>query len=379
MKISYITPYDASDIHNWSGLGYYIAKSFENQCVDIDYIGSLHIQTENILKLKRWGYKQFVGKDFDILRKPRVIKKFTKQIIDRLKPDTDIIFSPGSGPIAFLETNKPKIFYTDATFAGMVGFYNSFSNLSSETIKHGNQLEQQALDTCSLAIYSSEWAAKTAIDLYNADRAKIKIVPFGANIECNRTYQDIDNIIQSRSVNECNLLFMGVDWERKGGNIALNIAKELNDAGLKTTLFIVGLNEVPIDFLPDFAINLGFISKSNAEGVQQINELFTKSHFLLVPSVAEAYGLVFCEANSFGLPAISHKVGGITTIIRDDVNGKTFLSGTEVSIWSNYIMEVFTNKNRYRDMCLSSFNEYQYRLNWDVAGKTIINLLKELV
>jgi glycosyltransferase involved in cell wall biosynthesis len=277
-----------------------------------------------------------------------------------------------------LKTKKPKVFYTDATFAGMLGFYDSFSNLCGETIKHGNYLEQKALESSNLAIYSSEWAAKTAIDNYYVNPNKIKVVPFGANIDCNRKIDDIKNIIDNRSANNLNLLFLGVDWYRKGGDFAVKISKELNNLGLKTTLHIAGIRKLPFDNLPDYIVNHGFISKSSEEGKNKINDLFSKSHFLLVPSIAEAYGLVFCEANSFGLPSLSTNVGGIPTIIKDDINGKKFSINSDVSEWCNYISNSFIDKEKYNSMCMSSFGEYENRLNWSVAGKTIIKLLNEI-
>lgn len=80
----------------------------------------------------------------------------------------------------------------------MVDFYPNYTNLSASTIVNGNKLEQLALDRCSLAVYSSEWAAESAIRNYNVHPDKVKVIPFGANLECSRSYSDIQNIIRNR-------------------------------------------------------------------------------------------------------------------------------------------------------------------------------------
>ena len=134
MKISYVTIYNALDIHNWSGLGYSIAKTLENQNAELDYIGNLQTRINSVLKFKQRVYKKFSKKIFDINREPFIAKQYAEQVKLYLNPETDIIFSPGSIPIALLKTAKPKVFYTDATFAGILGFYDSFSNLCAETI-----------------------------------------------------------------------------------------------------------------------------------------------------------------------------------------------------------------------------------------------------
>lgn len=378
MKISYVTTYDALDIHNWSGLGYSIAKMLENQNADIDYIGNLQTQLNLSLKLKQRAYRRFSKKKFDISREPFIAKQYAKQVQMKLNSTSDIVFSPGSIPIALLETKKPKVFYTDATFAGMLGFYDSFSNLCSETIKHGNYLEKVALETSDLIIYSSDWAAKTAIDNYSIDPNKIKVVPFGANMICKRNLNDIKEIINNRSSDTLNLLFMGVDWIRKGGDFAVNITKELNNLGIKTILHIVGIKKLPFENIPNFIVNHGYISKNSKEGVNKIEQLFINSHFLVLPSLADCTPIVYPEANSYALPCISTNVGGIPTIIRDDINGKMFSLKSDITEWSNYILNLFADKAKYKALCMSSFGEYENRLNWNVAGKTIMNLMKEL-
>lgn len=378
MKISYVTTYDAMDIHNWSGNGYSIAKMLENQSADIHYIGNLRREKDVLLKIKEKYYRRFSEKAFHIDREPNVIKRYAQQVQTKMKINTDIVFSPGSIPIALLKTRKPKVFYTDATFAGMLGFYDCYSNLCSETIKHGNYFEQMALESSKLVIYSSDWAAKTAIDNYNINPDKIKVVPFGANNKSNCDLEEIKNIISNRSLDSINLLFLGVEWKRKGGDFAVRIARELNILGIKTTLHIVGIREIPLENIPEFVVNHGFISKATDEGNKRINELLSKSHFLLVPSIAEAFGIVFCEASSFGLPSITTNIGGIPTVIRNDINGKMFSLNDDVKDWCDYIATIFTDKAKYNSLCLSAFGEYEDRLNWNVAGKTIMKLLKKI-
>jgi hypothetical protein len=72
-------------------------------------------------------------------------------------------------------------------------------------------------------------------------------------------------------------------------------------------------------------------------------------------------------------------VGGIPTIIKDDVNGKVFSKEANIANYCTYISNLFSNYSEYKHLALSSFNEYQCRLNWSVAGKTVKNLLTELV
>lgn len=378
MKISYVTSYDAENIHNWSGLGFNIAQALKQQGNNLDFIGNLESRANAIIRLKSMCYNRIIKRPFHIEREPYIAQQYAKQILSRLKKDTDILFSPGTIPISLLESNKLKVFYTDATFAGMIGFYDSFSNLSKETIRHGNYLEQAALDSANLAIYSSDWAAQTAIKYYNVNPEKIKVVPFGANLDSIKTYREVQSIISTRSLTECHLLFLGVDWKRKGGDMALRIADKLNSLGIKTILHIAGIKDFPYKKVPQYVINHGFISKSTQAGKDKIESLLSMCHFLILPTKADCTPVVYSEANSFGLPCISTNVGGISTIIKDELNGKTFSLYDTENTYSEYISSIFCDKTRYNDLCCSSFNEFETRLNWSVAGKSITNLLHQL-
>ncbi|TLV00780.1 glycosyltransferase family 4 protein [Dyadobacter luticola] len=377
MNISYVTTYNANDIHNWSGLGYMIAKALEGQNNHIDYIGNL-TSSPNIEMYLRKLYFKVLGKDFDFGREIHTAQQYARQISPRIKANTDVIFSPGTIPVSLLETNKPKVFYTDATLAGMIGFYKYLSNLSSVSIKHGNFLEQSALDSCQLAIYSSDWAANTAIKHYGTNPEKVKVVPFGSNLDSEKSIDDIKLLISQKSRQECHLLFLAVDWERKGGDLALQITRSLNEQGVKTILHIVGIKELPFDKIHPFVRTHGFVSKASKEGKDLMNELIEKSHFLILPTRADCTPVVFSEANSFGLPCITTEVGGIPTIIRDGINGRAFSLNAAPESYAEYIESIFSDWNLYADLALSSFNEYESRLNWNVAGKTITRLMADL-
>lgn len=384
MKIAYATVYDARSLkgsNEWSGLGYYISKSLKSQGLHLDYLGPLKEKAvfRMAQKLKRRYYKIFQSchyeKDSDLL----VLKDYAHQISKKLAAtNADVVFSATLRPIVYLDCNQPIVFWADATCAGLLDFYPQYDNLCQESFESWHTMERLALEKCELAIYASDWAAKTAIDYYGADPAKVKVVPFGANIDSFRTLDEVKNLIEGRSSNRCKLLFLGVDWYRKGGDIALKVAEKLNNLGLDTELTVVGCKPVVEGTLPSFVKPLGFISKSTIAGKEKIEQLIAESHFLILPSRAECYGVVFCEANSFGVPCISREVGGIPTIIKPNVNGNLFDLNASVSEYCDYIYGLFSNYNDYKKLALSTFNEYESRLNWTVSGKKVKELLNKI-
>jgi glycosyltransferase involved in cell wall biosynthesis len=379
MQIGYVTTYDASDIRNWSGSGHYIARSLEQQGLSLDYFGPLNRDLKFLFLAKKLFFQTLFRQRHFVQIEPRILRSYARQVERSLGSSShiDVVFSPGTIPIAALESEKPIVFWSDAVFGGMLDFYSTFSGLTEASVRNGHEMETQALSRCRLAIYSSEWAANQAIEKYSADKAKVKVVPFGANINCDRSWNDIKEVVARRPTDRCRLLFNGVEWFRKGGDIALEIATRLKEQGLRVELAIVGCK--PPVKVPEFVTVYGFISKRNSRGVRMLNELYARSHFLLLPSRAETFGVVFAEASSFGLPSISRNVGGIPAAIRNDMNGWIFPVDADISEYCSYISNLMLNPKLYADLALRTFNEYETRLNWRVAGKAVKTLLAEFV
>jgi glycosyltransferase involved in cell wall biosynthesis len=290
----------------------------------------------------------------------------------------DLVFSPGTLPISYLESKAPIVFWTDATVAGLVDFYPSWYGLCDESLRDAHLMEQAALSNCRLAIYTSDWAAETAIRNYHVNESKVKVVPFGANVEGTRDLKDIETFLAEKPRDVCKLLFVGTDWYRKGGDIAVDVAKSLNVMGLKTELTVLGCRVEGI--VPDFVSSRGFISKKTSEGRTLIDRLFAESHFLLLPSRADCVPVVIAEAASFGVPVVASSVGGIRTAVRDDTNGYVLPSLTDFTPQAcSLILSSMENCGRYRQLAINSFGQYRERLNWQTAGARIHELLESIL
>ncbi len=376
MHVAYLTSYDASDVRNWSGLGFHIQNALSMSGAQITPIGNLKARYNLLTAAKRTMYRRLRSQTYFAEREPFVLRHFASQVAHRLSSlDCDAVFSPGSLPIAYLRAEKPVYFWADATFAGMVGFYPEFSGLCAESMRNGNEAEQRALTNCRLAFFASEWAAATARNNYDVDPAKVIVIPFGANIECSRDIDDIRRLVSAKDTGTCKLLFLGVEWRRKGGDLSVRVADLLNRQGIRTELHVAGC--VPPGEMPDFVKLHGFVSKSTAEGRALLEELFRESHFLILPSRAECYGLVFAEASSFGLPSLATEVGGIPTVVHNGKNGQLFSLTDDPVKYCEFISRVLSSSPVYEDLCLSSFKEYVERLNWTVAGKRVYDLVKK--
>jgi glycosyltransferase involved in cell wall biosynthesis len=361
-----------------------MSKSFLQAGIEVEFIDNLKSLSNKpfLFRLRNFIYNNLLKEKFgtyDSFYEPRNLKHIARQVKKRINKTTGgIVFSPGSIAVSYLNINKPIVIWTDATFAVMHNYYEELSFLNKRTIRNCHLYEKKALKKSSLAIFSSEWAAKSSTEDYGTNPKKVKIIPYGANINSTRSINDIIGYNRNKSRKICKLLFVGKDWKRKGAEAAINVAKELNKQNIRTELTILGCHSPLEACLPDYIYTVGFVDKSKKDGELLINNLYSESHFFILPTIAECTPVVFSEANSFGLPVITTNTGGISSVIKNDINGKMFTPDMEISSWALYISKFFKDFGKYEAYSLSSFNEYITTLNWPVSIDKCTRYMKNL-
>jgi glycosyltransferase involved in cell wall biosynthesis len=377
--LAYVTTYDSTDPTLWAGTGYYIARALERQGFTLLRIGPLRERQRHWNKLRQVLYQRLLGRALHRDREPAVLDGFADQITAAIAlRDVRAIVSPGAVPIANLKTNLPIVVWADATYGGIVDFYRWEAPPSARSRRLGNAMEQRALDACAAVVFASDWAADSARQLYHIPDSKLHVIPYGANIVQAPDPSAIDAAIDARPQDRCRLLFIGTGWQRKGGDVAIQVAQKLVAAGLPTDLAIVSADAPDPSELPPVARRVAFIDKRTSQGQTAFADLLSSSHFLLHPARADALGIVLAEASAFGVPSITTQVGGIPTLIRDGVNGRLF-TPDDPDAMAHAIQNLMRDPVAYRALCRSAHAEYQRRLNWDVAGARMKSLLDRLI
>ena len=378
MRIAYVTSYDAKDPLNWSGLGTSIARAIERQGIEVHYVGPLREAWGPWFKAKHAFHKFVLKRSYAREREPRIVRGYARQIraqIDR--QNIDAVVSPGTIPVSLLECPQPIVQWADATFAALIPYYPSCRDLSAGSIRMGLELERQAVHRLAMNVFASKWAADSAIRDYGADPGRVRVIPFGANLEEPPSREEVESMIASRSTDNCNILFIGIDYHRKGGEVATEATRILNELGIPAELQVVGTD--PPQPVPPYVKPLGFIKKFTPEGKATMRRLLADAHFLMLPSHAEAYGLAPCEANAFGVPAAVCATGGLTEIVREGLNGFALPPGTTGEAYARRISEIHRDPDGYRALCHRSRQEYEQRLNWDAAGRAFKAILEEVL
>ena len=346
-----------------------ISKTLTNLGAQIHHVGGLSDKPFPILPhfgVKRRLHSLMGNKTYYFWMEPLILRHYANQVEQKLnRIDYDIALTTENIlPVAELNLSKPLVLWLDATLASLTGFYPYMSDLCQENKRHIQNAEQKTLEKASLVMFTSDWAAEEAIRYYGIPEAKVHVVPWGPNLTCPLTATEVYANITLKPDTVCKLLFIGVNWERKGGPTILKITRMLKERGLPVKLTIVGCNPEMAE--PGVTI-IPFLDKNTPDGLAHLHQLLKESHFFVLPTMADCSPHVLIEANSFGLPCLASRVGGISTIIQDDVNGKSFALQHNEKDYCDFIFENWQDKVTYQKLCRRAYEEYQNRLTWEVG------------
>ena len=297
-------------------------------------------------------------------RESRIVERYLNG-----REDIDFVFCAAkSGSIAYLKTDKKIVYLTDATFGSMCDYYDYMSNLSPTTVRSGNEIEKRAIENSSVIICASEWARESVIKTYGASGDKVFVIPFGANIA--------DDPAISNSPDSFNLLFCGVEWARKGGTLAVESFRELKKENKNCKLYLVGC-EPQCDVNDEDIIKVGFLNKNIPEQKKRLDDIYANASCLLLPTVAEAAGIVFAEASAHGIPSITHSTGGVGTYVIDGVNGFKLPLGSSAVDFARTVAKIADDPELYERLRAGCLELYKTRFNWDSWLQSLSSILEE--
>lgn len=377
MKVGFAARLSPLDKRTWSGTSYYTYQEIKkyNEVKIFQFKWPWYLR-EWLTAQKSWNrklYKKSTSVEF--LR--AYAKYFSKQLEKELrKRPVDILFvSASSQLIAYLKTDIPIIYMTDATFQQLQGYYSSFSNLATYNVNQGIELDRRAFANATHCMLASAWNKQSAMNDYKIAAEKISVVNLGANLDSIPAATDLS----LTTTGELRLLFLGVEWERKGGDIVLESFRILQSRGVKVHLHIIGCVP-PHDLSKETAITIiPFLDKNKAEDFQQLHSIFLSTDVLFLPTRAECAGVVFSEAAAYGIPSLATDTGGVSDYVKEGVNGFLLTKEAAALDYADLLQRLSSHPEQLQELKRSSRRHYEQQLNWQLWGQQFQGLAKRLL
>lgn len=365
MRIGFISNRDPNDIKSWSGTFYFLFNTLalRHEMSWVNAKDSIILQL--YLKILYFFYKKVLKRNIAPEHTLFYSKVKALSLSRKLrKINFDYLFAPvGCQIFAFLKTNIPIIYLSDANFAAIKDYYPEYTGLPIWNAVHGNILENLALKKSWKIIFCSEWARQSALNSYHTSIRKTSVISLGANLP--NTLLNSISKKRTKINSAINLLFLGVDYNRKGGSIAVKTVKEIINRGHICRLFIVGCSPVATECKNQDIEIIGFLNKHKPEEAEKLKKIIHNSDFLILPTRAECAGIVFCEASAFGLPIVTYDTGGISNYVENNINGYRLPMDADEIQFADKILELY-QPDIYENLKRTSQLKYENELNWTV-------------
>ena len=383
MRIGIVHRSNVAEVRALSGIPYFMVKALQEHVGEVVYLGpdesllTSGIETAGRI-LNRISYttvNRHISSDHHRVLSNRLAHTLGPRVV---QSGCDVIFAPvASAEIAYLSVDIPIIYYSDATWANIVDYYPGCSSLFQFVRTEGDRIEAAAIGKADALIFPSMWAATAAIEHYKVDSRKVHYIPCGANFE----QADIpprEAALQHSLDNGIDLLWIGVDWERKGGSIAYDCLMELLNQGVDARLVVCGCIPPKQYRHPKMEV-IPFLSKRDPAQRRRLSQLFLDATFFLFPTMAEAFGIVLCEASAHGLPSLVRDTGGVGGALTDGENGYLMPPDTTGIQYADKIRQITANRAVYDGLVQASRKPYEDKLNWDAWGHAVKPIFEQVI
>lgn len=360
-----------TDRKAWSGSIFKLREGIENAGYEVKWICSRpsaikKFFCKNLAKLRYRHIKINYNREYNRL--------CARSICPEDFEGCDYLFVPCNGCLLpYLPPQLPVIFYTDATHRLLVGYYWR-KELTNKVIEHGERCEQAGIFRATLNLRSSRWAANSVVNDYGFPPERTYVLEFGANIDDSDLTPNTATYTSGETVN---ILFSGVEWKRKGGDVAVETVRLLNEWGIKARLVIAGIRKLPEPYegLP-YIDYVGFLDKNHPEEYRRYVQLWQETHLFLLPTRAECAGIVFCEASAYGVPIFTYDTGGTGDYVIDGVNGYKLPTTASAADFAACIKQ-HLNTTSLHTLHEGGLRLYKEKLNWAAWGRRFREIMQE--
>ncbi len=372
MRILYAAMYhDPEDITAASSLDYYLYQSLLSNFGNVEVAGPFRTTGWLAERVLRRAHSRITGKKY-LKWNLKSITLASRNIrtLDRAsKPD--IIFTIQPSTIAFYRGSTPTVFVTDLSFPAWQEHGANFGKIPLFAM---TMMERRAVLRSARVIVFSEWGKRELIERHGAKPQQIEILPMPSAIPFEAVPERVDILNWKKLTEPLRILLVGREFHRKGVDIAAEVVALLNERGTPAELTVCGAEgpEAP------FVNYVGLFNKSDFGQLRQYTELYRHSHLLLHPARFEPAGIVPSEAAAFGTPTITNDTGGLATTVADGVSGIVLPKNSPPTAYTQTILDLIGDPDRYYALCTSSRLRYEKELNWLSVGEQVALILRQV-
>lgn len=254
----------------------------------------------------------------------------------------------------------PHFMYTDMTIAQARRAQRfKISELSDDALDEAEAIQRKRIDEAEHIFCLSQWCADSLIEDCGAAPDKVTVVYAGSNLNLPAGVQ------QERSEHE--ILFVGIDWERKGGSLLLEAFRHVREAIPDAVLTIVG--STPKTDQPGVNVE-GFLSKRAPESHHRLAKCYLRATCFCLPTLFDPFPFAILEAASVGLASVAIDNGSRREAVVDGETGLLIRDADPAQL-AEALIWMLSNPDQAYAMGAAARARVTTRFTWDAVVERI--------
>lgn len=235
-----------------------------------------------------------------------------------------------------------------------------WQNISSKVLNIRVERQNEYYHSCSGIFVMGQWLANYLINEMGVSPERIHVVGAGADV-------DVTKYSPDRKGNK--FLFVGRDFERKGGSLIIEAFRKIRSEGnVAVELYIVG----PKESHKYDAENIFFVGELNKA---ELHKYYNMCDVFCMPSYIEPFGKVYVEALCFGMPVLARNRFAAPDFIIDGMNGY-LIEGEDTTLLAEKMKDLLINSD-IKEYVYSHVQEYQKEYSWDNVASKISKVIEK--
>jgi starch synthase len=244
--------------------------------------------------------------------------------------------------------NKVDVYtYQDGTNIDFIksGFAPNALIQDKSLVNQTFNFEKDVAHSAKCVLTTSNYLRDRIIEDFGVDEENVVSIGCGINFEMPN-----ESILKNKDYDRKEILFIGKEFDRKGGNLLVNAFKKVKRKYPEAILHIVGPEKLPNSIREISGVQYhGFLNTNTLEGKKVMDALFQSATIFCLPSLYEPFGIAPLEAMSYGIPAIVTDRWALKENIQDNITGYHVPLGEAEQI-SEKIILAWENLNDLKEM-----------------------------
>jgi glycosyltransferase involved in cell wall biosynthesis len=368
--------YDPFDRRTWSGISYFLFGELQRR-------GALHrafgVEVPKFRKFllmarefhpntKLWRYQYYAS--------PRYRNELTKEVRKRLLPsdsDHDVLQIGAMYDVPRLMAGRCRCFsYHDGNMALAARSPYQHLRLSRRRLEAGLAFERAVYGRIDRIFTMSEFLRRSFLEDYGVPAERVSAIGAGVNLDA------MPEAVPDRRYDTKAVLFIGSDFERKGGPQLLAAFRRVREIHREATLHIVGPRSLQI--APELSGGVtyhGYLRKTDPADAARLESLFRSCSLFVLPSLYEPFGIAPLEAMVHQIPALVSRGWALQETVTPGVTGEHVEPGS-VDDLVTALRDLLGDPDRLRRLGTAAREECLAKHNWTAVVDRMFREIRDV-